>query len=313
MKKLCLLPYSVGTVLLVAGFMASSASAQEKASAAPASVQQPSDDDRAAAMAAEAKMKEAAAIPTPRTADGHPDLTGLWVPATHGKHFGPAFAPGKVVTPDGRSLRPVGGTEEEEIAGDTEAVAFRRADTGARPVYKPQFVATARDNFDRASHVDPAFRCQPLGVPRIGAPTEIFQHGDSVVLLYQSGANSNVFRVIPTDNRPHDPDADEMANGDSVGHWEGDTLVIDVTSLNPDTWLDGDGSFHDRNLHVIEKFTRQGNTLKYEVTEEDPTLFAQAYAPKTRMFVLGKPGEHAQENYPCDELDQEHLTTNERH
>ncbi len=297
-------------VVMAAPLTVSPTQAQQGAAAPPPgkSVAAPSEDDRAAAV-----IKEAAAMPTPRAADGHPDLSGFWMPATHPKHFGPAFAPGKVVTPDGRSLRPVGGTEEEEIAGDTEAVAYRKANTSARPVYQSQFKATAEDNFERASHIDPAFRCQPLGVPRIGAPTEIFQHGDSVALLYQSGANNNVFRVVPTDNRPHDPEADEMANGDSVGHWDHDTLVIDVTNTNPDTWIDGDGSFHDKNLHVVEKFTRQGNTLKYEVTMEDPTLFAQPFTPEPRMFILGKSVEHAQENYPCEELDQQHLTTNERH
>ena len=253
-------------------------------------------------------------MPTPRTADGHPDLSGFWVAAGGGRGGGGGGrGQDKAFTPDGRTVHPVAGAEEEEIAGDTAAVARRKADASARPVYKTQFVAAAQSNFDRASHIDPAFRCQPDGVPRIGAPTEIFQHGDSVALLYQSGANNNVFRVVPTDNRPHDPDADEMANGDSVGHWDGDTLVIDVTTINPDTWLDGDGSFHDKDLHVTEKFTRQGNTLRYEMTADDPALFAQPFSPKPKMFILGRPAQHADENYPCEENDQEHLTSNERH
>ncbi len=94
----------------------------------------------------------------------------------------PGAGGGKAVTPDGKTVKPIAGAEEEEIAGDTAAVARRKADEAARPVYQAQFVATARDNFERASHLDPSFRCAPEGVPRLGAPTEIYQRPDSVVL-----------------------------------------------------------------------------------------------------------------------------------
>ncbi len=104
-----------------------------------------------------------------------------------------------------------------------------------------------------------------------------------------------------------------MPNGDSVGHWEGDTLVVDVVNISTDTWLDGDGSFHDKNLHVVERFTRKGNTLLYEVTVDDPTLFTRPFVPKPRTLIVGKPGGHAADNYPCIEQDQAHLTSNERH
>jgi hypothetical protein len=278
----------------------------------------PSADARAAARAAamaaaDAKIKAAAAMPTPRTGDGKPDLSGYWVSAANPGGGGPGGGGGKAVTPDGRTVKAIAGAEEEEIAGDTAAVARRKADEAARPVYQPQYVGTTKDYFERASHVDPSFRCEPVGVPRLGPPTEIFQRGDSVALLYQSNANNNEFRVVPTDGRQHDPDADSMANGDSVGHWEGDTLVIDVTNVSTDTWLDGDGSFHDKSMHVTERLTRKGNTLVYDVTVDDPTVFARPFSPKTRTLIVGKPEQHAAENYPCVEQDQAHLTTNERH
>jgi len=271
----------------------------------------PNADARAAAMAAaEAKFKEAAALPTPHTADGHPDLSGYWT-SSNGFGGGPGGGGGeKAVTPDGKTIKAIAGAEEQEIAGDTANVARRKADEAARPVYKPQFLATTQDNFERASHVDPSFRCEPLGVPRSGAPSEIFQGANSVALLY---ANRNMSRVIPTDGRQHDADADSMSNGDAVGHWEGDTLVVDVANISTDTWLDGDGSFHDKNMHVVERFTRKGNTILYEVTVDDPTVFARPFSPKARNLILGKPGQHVTEDYPCVELDQAHLTTNERH
>lgn len=256
------------------------------------------------------KIKVAAALPTPRMADGHPDLSGYWTTGNGG-----GSSQGKAVTPDGQSVRPIVETVDNQVAGEAARLASRKADTSLRPKYKPQFVATAENNFERATFLDPAYKCLPQGVPRLGAPTEILQHGDAVVLLYPQGDNNNSlssFRVIPTNNPPHDPDADSMSNGDSVGHWEGDTLVVDVTNIDPDTWLDGDGSFHDQNLHVIEKFTRQGNTLRYEVTEDDPTLFAETFVRKPKVLLLGKASQHAEENYPCQERDQGNFKDNAR-
>jgi hypothetical protein len=149
----------------------------------------------------------------------------------------------------------------------------------------------------------------------MGAPSEIVQTPQTVYFMYAGLIPSvpNMYRIIPTDGRKHDPHADPMANGDAVGHWEGDTLVVDVVNLDPDTWLDGDGSFHDGNLHVTERLTRQGNSLRYEVTDDDPGLFAKPFSPKPVTLVLGAAGQHAPEDYPCVETDQSHLTTNERH
>lgn len=277
---------------------------------APAGARGGADPRATAAAAMAEKIKQAAALPTPHTADGHPDLTGMWVGGGFGGIAPPPGLQDKAVTPDGRTVRAIAGAEDDEIKGDQAGVARRRADASLRPVYKPQYQATADENFVKAAHRDPSYRCMPDGVPRMGAPSEIASIPNAVILLY---ANKTTFRVVPTDNRPHDPDAEGMADGNAVGHWEGDTLVVDVTKFSPDTWLDLDGSFHDDNMHVVERFTRQGNTLRYEVTVEDPTLFAKPFSPKPRTLLLGKPSEHVQEDYPCVEMDQSHLTSDERH
>ena len=70
-------------------------------------------------------------------------------------------------------------------------------------------------------------------------------------------------------------DVDPSYFGDSVGHWEGDTLVVDVTHLNDETWLANGGYFHTDALHVVERYTRQGNTLRYEATAEDPNVMTK--------------------------------------
>lgn len=261
-----------------------------------------------------AKIKDAAAQPTPRTADGKPDLSGYWVPPVDLIGLFTAGAKANL-NPDGSSKATLFGSENDEHKGNIAAVNGRRNDPSLRPVYKPEYQAKAANNFEKAAYLDPSYHCAPQGVPRMGVPTEIVQTPKAVYLLYANLYPSvpNPYRIIPIDGRAHDPNADPMEDGDAVGHWDGDTLVIDVVNIDPDTWLDGDGSFHDDNLHVVERLTRQGNTLRYEVTADDPTLFQKPFSPKPVTVLLGKPGEHAPLDYACVEKDQSHLTTNERH
>jgi len=263
--------------------------------------------------AAAAKIKEAAAAPTPRTADGHPNLTGYWTPPVDFLALITGGSKG-AFGPNGSTTRPLVGSESQEHAGNIAGVAAREKNASLRPTYKPEFQAKAKEYFEKAAYFDPAYKCAPPGVPRLGAPTEIVQTPSAVYLLYANLVSiPNPYRIIPTDGRQHDPNAEAMANGDAVGRWEGDTLVIDVANLDPDTWLDGDGSFHDGNLHVVERLTRQGNTLRYEVTEDDPTMFAKPFSPAPITLILGPANGHAPEDYPCVEKDQSHLTTTERH
>jgi hypothetical protein len=82
-------------------------------------------------------------------------------------------------------------------------------------------------------------------------------------------------------------------------------------NIDPDTWLDNQGSYHDDKLHVVERFTRKGNVLHYEVTDEDPTMFAEPFHPKPVDIILGKAGQHVGQDYPCSEMDQSHYTNRE--
>jgi hypothetical protein len=252
-------------------------------------------------------MKEAAALPTPRLANGHPDLTGYWG-AVIGM-FG--YEDKSFITPDGQSLRPLfaGGGEARATKAYVDGKANYDKNSAHRPDYKPEFRQKVKDNFMKSEILDPSFTCQAEGVPRIGAPNEIFASADAVVLLYENPYdtfNHYTYRVVPTDGQPHNPDADLMALGDSVGHWDGDTLVIDVTNISPKTWMDNRGSFHDENLHVIERITRKGNTINYSVTMDDSTLLEKPYSPNPVNWIL-KSGHHSHEDYPCVERDQGHI------
>ena len=266
-------------------------------------------------------FKEAAAKPTPRTPDGHPDLTGFWTTGATGDHIFGAVQSGSAaplgqaqVGADGKTLD-LGIENERDICIQNVKDAKKRWDAAKllRPSYKPKYQARVEENFRRMQYLDPAFRCQPEGVPRVGAPREIVQTPKALYLFYLQYENNNTFRVIPTDGRQHNKDVDAMANGDSIAHWEADTLVVDVTNLSEDTWLDKDGDIHSSSMHVIERLTRQGNLLHYAVTVEDPEMFTKPWLPAPRTLILGQPSEHIGENYPCSERSTPHLVNDDHH
>ena len=131
--------------------------------------------------------------------------------------------------------------------------------------------------------------CLPVGVTRQANapdPIEIVQTPERVVILYESWA---VFRSIPTDGRDHPKNLDPTWLGNSIGNWDGDTLVVDVTGLNDKTALDTNGHPHSDKLHLIEKFRRTGpKTMSYEVTVDDPVAYTALWK-QSRVFQL-KPG-----------------------
>ena len=118
--------------------------------------------------------------------------------------------------------------------------------------------------------------CMPTGVPQaysVPYQWQIVQGADKVVIMYEY---PHLFRVIPTSGIPHQADLDPTWMGDSVGHWEGDTLVVDITAFNDKTELPG-GFRHTESLHVIERFTRTADGIQYEATIEDPNVFVRPW------------------------------------
>jgi hypothetical protein len=127
--------------------------------------------------------------------------------------------------------------------------------------------------------------CRPLGVPQslfVPYQWQIVQGLDKVVILYEYPGN---FRVIPTHGGPHQADLDPTWLGDSIGHWEGDTLVVDTVAFNDKTEVPG-GYRHTEALHVVERFKRTSfNTLDYQATVEDPNVFEKPWTI-VRTFPL---------------------------
>ena len=181
-----------------------------------------------------------------------------------------------------------------------------------QPMYKPEFW-TQVQHYDREGiQLDPAFHCKPNGVPRMGPPGKIVQTATELIFLYQNG---NTFRVIPIDGRPHDPikSQDTTWYGDAVGKWEGDTMVIDIIGFNDESWLGWPGWLHSNNMHVVEKYTRTGNTLRWEATVEDPDTLLEPFKFDARTIRLNPdPKATFIEDLPCEERDTQHIVTHER-
>ncbi len=229
--------------------------------------------------------KQEAAIdksaPTPRMG-GHPDLTGNW-----------SYTDwiGNYMTGGGRRCAPTEAsdcTRQDNQTYDFELYSPSRFGNMGRPVYQPQFWDKVQELDMWTNKYDPVMTCQPLGVPREGPPRRIIQNDKDVVFFYQggdAGGGYGEYRIIPTDNRAHDPKRALEATylGQAVGRWEGDTLVVDSVSFVDSTWLGRGGLFHSADMHVVEKFTRQGDVILYDVTVEDPDVFVEPWVLPTRI------------------------------
>jgi hypothetical protein len=258
----------------------------------------------AAAARANAKVAEMAALATPKGTDGHPDLNGTW-----GQPGGGIGGDPTKLTRDGKSVTYDFGAAPPEHKAPNPAQAAAAAANAARnaPTYKPELLAKVKELDDNQVKEDPGTTCAPLGVPRIGAPQMIVQTPAEVIFIYglgDEGVTSAAHRVIPM-NQPHLTDADPSYLGDSVGSWDGDTLVVDVTNFNDDTWFDGEGHFHSDSLHVVERFQRQGNVLRYQVMVEDPKVLTKPWVMPVRSLILTN--ERYQEPSRCKEMDAQHI------
>lgn len=246
---------------------------------------------------------------TPRAADGRPDLTGLWVAGNAGS--------GTPSTDEKGSLQvylalPGLNPNSPNVFKEMDAVAVKlRAANPNKPVYRPELLSKVKELSDLQAKLDPAFFCKLPGVPRMGPPAQIVQSAGLVVFLY---GDQNAFRVVPTDGRAHREDVEPSYLGDSIGSWEGDTLVVEANQFTEDTWLGSDGYFHSSAMRVIERFQRVGDVLQYSATVHDPEVLAEPWNMPTRTLRLStNPADAIVETPPCIERDAPHMLTNEHH
>jgi len=252
-------------------------------------------------------------VPTPRLGR-HPDLTGNW---QHTDWIG------NYMTGGGRRCGPTqapGCNRQLNQTFDFELYSPSRFGSLNRPVYKPEYWDKVQQLDMWTNKYDPVMTCQPLGVPRQGPPRRIYQSDRDVTFIYyggDAGGGYGEYRIIPTDGRPHGKNAqfDITYLGDTVGRWEGDTLVLDAIAFTDQTWLGRGGFFHSDRMHVIEKFTRQGDVILYDVTVEDPEVLVEPYVLPTRI-LRRNPNPDAgliRERGNCEVYETEAVATQIRH
>jgi hypothetical protein len=220
-------------------------------------------------------LAKAATYHPPRTADGKPDFQGLWE------------APGGAYSFEGAR-----GPETSSIVDPAD---------GKIP-YLPWARQHSQENV--AHYVDPYTICLPSGPPRqlaLFRTHQITQFPGYLTIVNEAGGH--VYRVVYTDGRPHLGSDFKLWMGDSRGHWEGDTLVIETTNFNGRFWLDQYGHFASDALRVVERLTMMDrDTIHYAATVEDPKVFAR---PWTVVFALERNKEEGFEQMEeaCHESD----------
>ena len=204
----------------------------------------------------------------PRTADGKPDLQGIWqVMNTAAVNLEDHVA--VLDMPAGRSV----------IVNPPD---------GKIP-YLPAAAQKQKENFKNRAKADPLNICYIPGVPRVmylPFPMQIVQTSKYVLIASEF---AHTLRSIYMDGSKH-PDVALFWIGDSRGHWEGETLVVDVANHLPDTWFDRSGNFHSDALHVTERITRtEPDILTYEATLEDSQVFTRPWTIRMLLYRHKEP------------------------
>jgi hypothetical protein len=216
-----------------------------------------------------------AAAQVPRTLEGKPDLSGVWWPGRD--------VPIAPLTP------PTGAASSTPPA--VQPPALPRVRTARfENMYQPSAIERAKTLSDKD---DPALRCVPVAFGTLnvslyglGFVGQIVQTPNFVVLLTET---YHSFKLVPTDGRKHRDDVAPSFRGDSVGHWEGDTLVVDTTNFADTNWMHAEGevSFHSDALHIVERYTRRDkSTLDVDATIEDPKVLTGPWKVPTQTLRL---------------------------
>jgi hypothetical protein len=141
-------------------------------------------------------------------------------------------------------------------------------------------------------------------VPRIGPPAKIVQTARDIVFLYDD-PNGSFFRIIPIDGRSHRTGLSSSYLGDAVGRFDGDSLVVETINFTDETWLADNGAFHTRDLKVVERLRRVGDTIEYQAVAHDPAVLLEPWTLPKR--VLRRSATELEEPPRCEERDLAHM------
>jgi hypothetical protein len=248
-------------------------------------------------------LGDAPAFKPRHLADGHPDLNGVWQAMDSANYdiephlARPALAmrPGPVV--------PVPAKEVVALGAVGAVPAGLGVVDGGEIPYKPGAKAQRDDNRAHYLERDPEVKCYLPGVPRanyMALPFQIFQSQRQMLIAYEyDGAVRNIVFKDPG------PAPIDSWMGQSVAHWEGDTLVVVVTGQNDQTWLDRAGNFHSADMQVVERYTLiDPDTIRYEAQITDPATFTRPW--KLSLNLYRRKGEDARlQQFKCVEFVEE--------
>lgn len=189
----------------------------------------------------------------PRTADGKPNLQGIW------------------------QVRNRASYDIEDHAAKHGMPAGKGVVEGGQIPYRPEAAKKKEENFTNRAKADPLAQCFMPGVPRImymEFPFHIFQTREHIAMTFEW---SSVYRLVYTNGKPG-PVGIDFWMGDSRGRWEGDTLVVEVKDHNDKTWFDMAGNFHSEDMTLVERYAMlDADTIQYEVTITDPKTFTRPW------------------------------------
>jgi hypothetical protein len=241
----------------------------------------------------------------PRAEGGHPDLNGLWQAINeanfdleaHDARPAMALRPGPYGPVPAAPVLALGA-----VGAVPPSVGVVE---GGEIPYLPAARAKRKENQERWLTSDPEIKCYLPGVPRatyMPYPFQIFQSAKNLFIAYEyAGAVRDILMKDPG------PAPVDSWMGQSVGHWEGETLVVDVTGFNDQSWFDRAGNYHSEKLHVVERYTRiSPDVISYEATLEDPQVFSRPW--KISMPLYRRQEKNAQlMEFKCVEFVEELL------
>src|SRR6185503_16293158 len=227
--------------------------------------------------------QQAAAYRAPRTPDGHPDLNGIWQANNEANWDIQMHVARPALALRAGPYGPVPAKEVLALGAVGSVPPGTGNDEGNEIPYKPEALAQKKKNQDNYLTSDPEIKCYLPGVPRANYmpyPFQIFQSPKAFFIAYEyAGATRNVYLKDPG------PAPVDSWMGQSVGKWEGETFVIDVTGFNDGSWFDRSGNFHSESLHVIERYTRTSpDVIQYEATIEDPKTFTRPWKMSMPLY-----------------------------
>jgi hypothetical protein len=221
-----------------------------------------------------AQAPAASTYRAPRTADGHPDLQGIW------KAMNTAV------------------WNIQDHSAEPGVPAGQGVVEGNELPYLPAALKQRMENLKNRATQDNEARCAMVGVPRImymPYPFQIFQSRDQVIMVSEYAHTIRNIRL----NSAHPPEGIAWYMGDSRAKWDGESLVVDVVHFTDQTWLDRSGNYHSPAMHVVERYTRTGpDHMLYEATIEDPDVFSRPWKMRMTLYRDVEPNAQLLE-YEC--------------